>query len=145
MARCIRSHALQTVLYGSALRTRGHPHAAQLRRPIFAAARPPGSPRNNEAWAAPAASFAYLRGLANGLRRGFGTQCCHRRARVCARVTAAVAVAVAVAVGGRPGGAQPRGDRPRRPLPLRIAAEWPGRVQGPAAPAAAPSRCRWRG
>ena len=103
----------------------------------------PGSPRNNEAWAAPAASFAYRRGLANGLRRGFGTQCCHQRVRVCASVTAAVAVAVTV--GGWPGGAQPRGDRPRRPLPQRVAAAWPGRAQRPSSPGRAPSRCRWRG
>lgn len=92
----------------------------------------PGSPRNNEAWAAPAASFAYRRGSANGLRRGSGTPCCHLRARVCASVTAAVAVALAV--GGGPGGAQPRGDRPRRPLSQRVAAARPGGARRPPAP-----------
>lgn len=144
MARCIRSHALQTAPLWLCSRDPGTcPRLPASQAHFLRSSSPPGSPRNNEAWAAPAASFAYLRGLANGLRMGFGTQCCHRRARVCARVTAAVAVAVAV--GGRPGGAQPRGDRPRRPLPQRIAAAWPGRVRGPAAPAAAPSRCRWRG
>lgn len=93
------------------------------------------SPRNNEAWAAPTASFAYSRGLANGLRRGFGTQCCHLRARVCASVTAAVAVAVAVAMGGGPGGAQPRGDRPWLRLPLHVAPACRGQTSRPPAPA----------
>lgn len=80
--RCIRSYVQQIALRCPALRTLGHLHA-QLPRPVSLRLESSGSPRNNEAWAAPAASFAYCRGLANGLRRGFGTQCCHLRARVC--------------------------------------------------------------
>lgn len=41
------------------------------------------------------------------------------------------AVAVALAVGGGPGGAQPRGDRPQRPLPQRVAAARPGGARRP--------------
>lgn len=86
----------------------------------------PGSPRNNEAWAAPAASFAYRRGLANGLRRGFGRQCCHQLVRVCASVTAAVAVAVAV--GGWPGEPSRAGTGPGARFPSV------SRPRGPAEP-----------
>nr|XP_060473412.1 endophilin-A3 [Panthera onca] len=113
---------------GSSARPAPHPRAP------LPGGSAPGSPRNNEAWAAPAASFAYRLGSANGLRRGFGTPCCHLRARVCASVTAAVAVALAV--GGGPGGAQPRGDRPRRPLPQRVAAALTGRARRPPPPPA---------
>lgn len=118
MARCIRSHALQTAFMALLSGPGDMPTPPNFAGHFLRSSSPPGSPRNNEAWAAPAASFAYLRSLANGLRMGFGTQCCHRRARVCARVTAAVAVAVAV--GGRPGGPAARGPAPA--LPQRIAA-----------------------
>lgn len=53
------------------------------------------SPRNNEAWAVPEASFACCHGSTNELRWGLETPCCYLRARVC-QCDSAVAVAVAV-------------------------------------------------